>query len=217
MGWSVEFATLGAALAMIVGIRPILRRLPEPEDGDGKALYRDLGQARFVVITAGCAAVGVALSWSTVIPHSRPEWWVLSTLGVLLAAIDARTTWLPLGLTRVSWVAMTVAIGVTGVVGADGWLVLRAVAGAAACGALYWAIWWLTRGGLGFGDVRYAPLIGAAAAVDSWPLVVRAVVVGSLAGGVVGVIRLIARATGSFPYAPAMLLGAFGACALRWF
>lgn len=203
-------------LTMILGTRSILRRLPEPAEGDGKPLYLDLGQPRFIALVAGCAAVGVAISWSTVVPTSRPAWWVLSTLGVLLAAIDARTTWLPLGLTRISWLAMGLAIGITGIAAEDGWLILRAAAGAAAVAALYGLIWLITRGALGFGDVRYSPLIGAAAAADSWQLTIWAVVVGSLAGGVVGAIRLIARTPGGFPYAPSMLLGAFTACVVGW-
>lgn len=216
MNWSIVWASLSAALLMILVTRPILGRLPEPADGDGKALYNDLGRPFFVASVAGCAAVGVAVSWSTVDPRGDPAWWVLSTLGLLLAAIDARTTWLPLALTRVSWLAMALAISVAGIAGADGWLILRASAGAAALGAFYGLIWWITRSGLGFGDVRYAPLVGAAAAADSWQLTGWAVVVGSLIGGIIGAIRLVARIPGSFPYAPTMVLGAFTACALRW-
>ena len=51
------------AVAFTVGItatlltRPVLRRLPEPANGDGKPLYRDLGSTPFL-ITCGVLAEG---------------------------------------------------------------------------------------------------------------------------------------------------------------
>ena len=48
-------------------------------------------------------------------------WVVLGTVGLLLAAVDARTTWLPLRLTHAAWVLMGAAILVGGAVaGFDG-------------------------------------------------------------------------------------------------
>ena len=87
---------LGAAAMMVFGVRPVLDRLPEPAEGDGKLLYRELGTTRFVAITSALAALGVAISWLSLGREVQPLWWVLAVFGVLLAAIDARTTWLPL-------------------------------------------------------------------------------------------------------------------------
>ena len=100
---------LGAAAVMVLGIRPVLARLPEPDEGDGKPLYRDLGTTRFVAITSALTALGVAISWLSLGRDVQPLWWVLAVFGVLLAAIDARTTWLPLLLTRFAWLAMALA------------------------------------------------------------------------------------------------------------
>ena len=87
--------------------------------------------------------------------------------------------------------------------------------GAAAAGALYLLIWWFTRGGFGFGDVRFALLVGAAAAGVSLPTLLWALALGSLVGGVYGIVRLARRRPGQFPYAPAMLAGAYLALAIR--
>ena len=128
--------------------------------------------------------------------------------------IDARTTWLPLPLTRLGWLAMGLAI-LTGV-GTGGGLPLlgRAVVGATAAGLFYLAVWRLSRGGLGFGDVRLAPLLGAATAAGSWSLLAWGVLLGSVVGAAYGVLRLVRRGPGGFPYAPAMVVGPYAACAL---
>ena len=158
---------LGAAAVMAFGVRPVLDRLPEPAEGDGKPLYRELGTTRFVAITSALAALGVAISWLSLGREVQPLWWVLAVFGVLLAAIDARTTWLPLLLTRFAWLAMAVATLTAAALAADWWLLPRSIGGAAAAGGLYLIVWFAARGGFGFGDVRFAPLIGAATAAHS--------------------------------------------------
>ena len=72
------------------------RRLPEPVAGDGRPIYRALGTSRFVLGCGALAGVAAAISWLSVPHYAQPMWSVLAILGVLLAAIDARTSWLPL-------------------------------------------------------------------------------------------------------------------------
>ena len=110
-----------------------------------------------------------------------PAWLVLATLGLLLAAIDAATTWLPLPLTRVAWAAVAAATGLGALLG--GWAQLvRGLGGFLLAGGVFAAVWLLTRGGFGFGDVRFAPLVGAATAAGSWSLLAWALVLGRLDG-----------------------------------
>jgi leader peptidase (prepilin peptidase) / N-methyltransferase len=105
---------------------------------------------------------------------------------------------------------------------AGGWLsgswslLLRAATGAALAAGLYLLVWLASRGGFGFGDVRYAPLLGAAAAADSWPLLLSSLLAGTLLGAVHGTLRLLLRRRGSFPYAPAMLGGSYLAAVTQW-
>ncbi len=207
---------VGTMLGMAVLTRPILRRLPEPATGEGKPRYADLATPRLV---AGCtllAGAGVILGWLTAPPAIQPLWWVLSSLGVLLTAIDALTTWLPLRLTQAAWVAMAGALLLSLPLGADWSTVLRAVTGAGLAGLLYFGVWLVSRGGLGFGDVRFAPLVGAATAAHSWSLLIWAMLLGSALGALYGIVRLARRRAGPFPYAPAMLLGAYLACGTAW-
>jgi leader peptidase (prepilin peptidase)/N-methyltransferase len=139
-------------------------------------------------------------------------WSVLAVLGVLLAAIDARTSWLPLLLTRISWLAMAVASVLAAPLGGGASVAVRSAAGAAIAGGLYLIVWLLSRGGFGFGDVRFAPLLGAAAAADSWTLLWWTLLLGTVSGGIVGVLRLLRGRREGFPYAPSMLVGAYAAC-----
>ena len=203
-------ATIAMATAFLV--RPLLRRLPEPVPGDGKPIYRDLGTTGFVLVCSALAGVATAISWFAVPRYAQPMWSVLAILGVLLAAIDARTGWLPLLLTRIAWLAMAVASVLAASLGGGIWIAVRSATGAAIAGGLYLLVWLLSRGGFGFGDVRFAPLLGAAAAADSWTLLWWTLLLGTVAGGLVGVLRLLRGRREAFPYAPSMLAGAYAAC-----
>ena len=209
-------ATVGTMLGMVVLTRPILRRLPEPSEGEGKPRYSDLATRSLVGGYALLAGAAVTIGWLTAPPAIQPLWWVLSSIGVLLAAIDALTTWLPLRLTQAAWLAMALALLLTLPLGADWSTVLRAVAGAALAGLLYLGVWLVSRGGFGFGDVRFAPLVGAATAAYSWSILTWALLLGSVLGALYGMVRLVRGRTGPFPYAPAMLVGAYLACGTAW-
>ncbi len=215
MHWAAILTIVSAVVVTTFGTRPTLRRLPEPVDGGDKPLYRDLGTTRFVALSGACTALGMSLAASSLGSAEQPLWWVLTVFGVLLAGIDARTTWLPLTLTRTSWLAMAIAALLAAGVAGDGWLALRAMIGAVLAGGLYRLVWSLSRGGFGFGDVRFAPLIGAAAAGHSWRLLIWALFLGSLTGGMLGAYRLACRRSGPFPYAPAMLIGAYAGCLIE--
>ncbi len=203
-------AAVGCGLVLLFATGPVLRRLPEPElePTEGKLRYAELADRPFTIGVAILAAVAGGLGWAFSPATARPSWLVLGTVVVLLAAVDARTTWLPLPLTRIGWALMLVATVLAGL-WAGFATPLRMAAGAAIAGGLYLLVWLLSRGGFGFGDVRFAPLIGAAAAAHSWTLLLWALVLGSLIGAMHGLFRLARRLRSPFPYAPAILTGAY--------
>jgi leader peptidase (prepilin peptidase)/N-methyltransferase len=214
----IEEGLAAVAIAVMIGatsallVRPLLRRLPVPVPGDVKPIYRDLGTTRFLLVCGALAGVAAAISWLSLPRYTQPMWSVLAILGVLLAAIDARTSWLPLQLTRTAWLAMAVAAVLAASLGGGVWVAVRALAGAAIAGGLYLLVWLLSHGGFGFGDVRFAPLLGGAAAADSWTLLWWTLLLGTVAGGLIGLLRLAQGRRGAFPYAPSMLIGAYAAC-----
>jgi leader peptidase (prepilin peptidase) / N-methyltransferase len=208
-------AVLVTALVSTAVVGPLLRWLPPRHEPD-EPVYAELARPDFVLACVLCSAVAAALSWTTLPPALQPLWSVLSVTGVLLAAVDAATTWLPLRLVQVTWAAMAVAT-LTGATLGGGWgLLLRAAGGAVVAGGLYLVVWLVSRGGFGFGDVRFAPLLGAAAAAHSWGLLAGALLAGSLLGAVHGLLRLLRRRPGAFPYAPAMLGGTYLAALVQW-
>src|SRR5215211_987758 len=159
-------------------VRPLLRRLPEPIPGGGTPSYRELGSTRFLFACGALAAIAAAVSWHSLPRYAQPMWCVLAILGVLLAAIDARTSWLPLQLTRFAWLAMAGAALLAAPLGGGFWVPVRA----------------------------------AAAAADSWALLSWTLLLGTVVGGLAGVLRLARGRREAFPYAPSMLLGAYAAC-----
>ena len=210
----VGAAALVTALLSAAVVVPLLHWLREPEEPDGKVAYRELATPSFVLGCVLCSAVAAAVAWTTLPAALQPMWTVLAVPGVLLAGIDAVTTWLPRSLTHITWVSMTVAT-LAGSCLAGSWsMLLRASAGAAFAGGLYLLVWLVSRGGFGFGDVRFAPLLGAAAAAGSWELLLWTLMAGALLGAVLGILRLLARRTGGFAYAPTMLAGAYLAALL---
>lgn len=88
---------------------------------------------------------------------------------------------------------------------------VRAVAGGLAAGGLYGLVWLLTRGGFGFSDVRFVPLIGVAAAATSWTLWFSALLLGSLLAVGHGLWRQLRRTNGMQPWAPSLVAGAYAA------
>lgn len=207
------------AIAVLIGtmtalLTPrVLRALPEPDQP--KVSYASLATPLFAAVVGGLAALGSAVAGMLVPRPGLPVWLALSTFGMLLAAIDARTTWLPLPLTRVAWLATAAALALHGVLG--GWGdALRGLGGFVVAGALFGLAWLVTRGGFGFGDVRYAPLVGAAAASVSWSLLAWALMLGSLVGAAVGLVRLAVGKRGAFAYAPSILAGGYVALLADW-
>jgi leader peptidase (prepilin peptidase)/N-methyltransferase len=212
--WTGGALVASAMLAAALLASRLVPRLPEPGDGAGKLRYADLADRRFVVGCTGLAGLAATLAWIVQPPATQPLWWVLGTVGLVLAAVDARTTWLPLSLTRLAWAALAGAGLVALLLGLGLPVLLRAAAGAAVAGLLYLAVWRLSGGGFGFGDVRFAPLVGAATAADGWTTLLLGLFAGSVLGAAYGVVRRARGRTDPFPYAPALLTGAYLGVAL---
>jgi leader peptidase (prepilin peptidase)/N-methyltransferase len=211
---AVVLLVVATALPVLLATRAVLVRLPEPAEPDGKPPYRALATRGFVVVCTVLAALAGLVVALTVPQAAWPLWWVLAAPALVLVAVDARTTWLPLGLTHVVWAATLGAAALATLLGGVEVLV-RAGAGAAAAALLYLGLWRLSRGGLGFGDVRLAPVLGAAGAAVGWPTLFATLLLGSLAGAVLGAALALRRRPGAFAYAPSMLAGAFLACGVR--
>jgi leader peptidase (prepilin peptidase)/N-methyltransferase len=109
------------------------------------------------LITGGLfAAVGARFPWSPL----ELALLVFVAAGVVVAVIDIRERVIP---TKVVWAAGLTGLGLLALAsltaGSPGRLGL-ALAGAAASFVSFYLIWYLRPGGIGFGDVRFAALLG---------------------------------------------------------
>lgn len=194
-----------------------LPRVSEPAAAgvtEAKIPYAVLARPRVAVVVAVCSAAATWVAIVNVPVAVLPPWLVLSTLGVALAAVDGYTTWIPAGPTRWAWLLMAAAGAVTLFLGASWTDLIRMVVGAAAVGGLYLMLWVLTRGGFGFGDVRYVPLVAAPAAAISIDTLLAALLAGTVLALAHGLWHHATHRRGLQPWAPALTLGAFAAAAI---
>ena len=100
---------------------------------------------------------------------------------------------------------------------------LRALLGALAMGAFYFILFFIYPPGMGWGDVKLAPLIGAQLAFFGWVPFVRSLIISHLVSGVVAIVIVGAgllsrgglRWKAAFPFAPFMAIGAVAALILE--
>lgn len=140
---------------------------------------------------------------------------VLATGLVVASAVDLECHRLPtrvLGPTAAAVGALMIVDAASGA----RWEMLGCAlgAGAASSGAM-WVVWRVARGGLGFGDVRLAALVGAGAAwagspADALLLAAVALLVACATGVVVGLgaLALGGSRTMRFPFGPCLATGA---------
>lgn len=140
-----------------------------------------------------------------------PAYLYLAAVGLALALIDLDTKRLPDVLTLPSWAVAAGLLTLASVLGDHPDALLRALIGAAAVGVFYFVTWFAYPAGMGFGDVKLAPVVGAYLAWVSYGATAVGVFLGFLYGGLVG-IGVILFAKGGrktkIPFGPFMLAGA---------
>ncbi len=95
---------------------------------------------------------------------------------------------------------------------------VRALLGALAMGAFYFILFFIYPAGMGFGDVKLAPIIGAQLGFFGWIPEVRGLIAAYLIVGPVAIVLLIfgrARMKTGFPFGPFMAIGAVVALVLE--
>lgn len=149
-----------------------------------------------------------AQDWSAL---TRVSWFVFLVMGEALAIIDVLERRLPDALTLplLTTILLMLTIDAT----QHGWQPwVRAVSGALGLFAVYLALHLLSRGGVGMGDVKFAPAIGLLAAHQGWVQFSEAALLAFVAGGIVS-IWLLATGRGSrkatLPFGPFMVFGIF--------
>ncbi|MEW2133283.1 A24 family peptidase [Streptomyces sp. NPDC005435] len=164
---------------------------------------------RLSVLTAAvCAALALAAG-------TRPEaavWLLLAPAAVLLAAVDLRVRRLPDPLTLPLAAATLTLLALAALLPEHAGHWLTALYGALALGAGYLALHLLNPSGLGFGDVKLAPALGAALAWYGWPTLLLGTFASFTLGALYGLTLVVLRRAdrkSTIPFGPFLLAGTF--------
>ncbi|GAB1645238.1 prepilin peptidase [Krasilnikovia sp. MM14-A1259] len=167
--------------------------------------------ARYPLVEAGTAALFVAVAarfgWS----WELPAYLYLAAIAVALAAIDLDVLRLPDQIVLPSY-GVALVLLTPAMIAEHSWSAgFRGLAAALVLYGFYRLLATVPRG-MGFGDVKLAPLLGFYLGWLGWSSVAVGAFAGFLLGGVVGaallVTRLASRKT-RIPFGPYMLAGAF--------
>lgn len=122
---------------------------------------------------------------------SAPAYLYLAAAGTALTLIDARTHRLPDWIVLPSYPVLFGLLALTSAISGDGAALSRGLTGAALSISVYLLMWLVYPGGMGFGDVKLAGLVGMALAYLSWPALAVGTFAAFLLGGVVGTVLLV--------------------------
>jgi leader peptidase (prepilin peptidase)/N-methyltransferase len=144
-------------------------------------------------------------------PWALPAYTYLAAIGVALALIDLDTHRLPNAIVLPSYPVLAALLALASWGTGDWPALLRALVGGVALWVGYFALCLAHPGGMGFGDVKLAGLLGAALAWLGWGPFAVGAFAAFLLGGAYAVGLLVTRRAGrgsGIPFGPWMLLGA---------
>lgn len=140
-----------------------------------------------------------------------PAYLFLAAIGLALALIDLDVHRLPDALVLPAYPVMAVLLTAASWASGDWSALLRATIGGATLWALYFVLMSVRSGGMGFGDVKLAGVLGAGLGWLGWGSLVVGGFAAFLLGGVYAVALLLTRRAGRgsrVPFGPWMVLGA---------
>ncbi|PRH76279.1 prepilin peptidase, partial [Streptomyces solincola] len=144
----------------------------------------------------------------------RPElaaWLAAAPVAVVLASVDAAVHRLPDPLTLPLAAGLPALLGAAALLPGHAGSWTGALLGAAALGAGYAVLFLVNPAGLGFGDVKLAPALGAALGWYGWDVLFAGAFAGFLLGGAYGLALVLLRRAdrrSAIPFGPFMLGGA---------
>lgn len=172
----------------------------------------ELGTALFFVLIAVAFLPQVLAGAGIPAVLSLVAFLYLGAVSVALALIDFDTMRLPNRIILPSYAVVGALLGAAGLLAQDWTALLAAAIGAIGMFGLYLGLALAKPGGMGFGDVKLAGLLGMALGFVGLPQLAVGVLAAFLLGGIVGVSLILARRAGrrtAIPFGPWMLAGAW--------
>jgi leader peptidase (prepilin peptidase) / N-methyltransferase len=139
-----------------------------------------------------------------------PAYCILGAVLVAQTWIDLRTQRLPRSITYAGIVLGGIALTITAIVIDEPERIWMMVLGAAIALVAMWLIFWISKGGMGDGDVRLAPLLGMYLGWLNPAIVLPGLFFGFVAGAVFGVVMMStdrASRRMEVPFGPFLALG----------
>ena len=168
---------------------------------------------RYPLVELGTAVLFVAVTLELIATDRlalAPALLFFTALGIALAAIDLEVYRLPNALVLPAYPVLAALLVFAAAAEHDASILVRAAVGAAALGGGYLAIALARPGGMGFGDVKLAGLVGAVLGAVSYPALIVGAFAAFLLGSLVGVVVMAARQASrrtALPFGPFMVLG----------
>lgn len=179
---------------------------------------RDCGapiSARYPLVELG---TGVLFAATFLVLEARgqlavlPAALFLAAISIALAAIDLDTRRLPNAIVLPAYPVLAVLLVLASALHGDWWALARAGIGGVALWVLYFLVMVAKPGGMGFGDVKLAGLLGGVLGWFGWGSLVVGAFAAFLVGGLFSVVLMLAGRAGrksAIPFGPWMLLGAW--------
>ncbi|MEN3307738.1 MAG: leader peptidase (prepilin peptidase) / N-methyltransferase [Micromonosporaceae bacterium] len=167
--------------------------------------------ARYPLVEAGTALLFVAVAARFGATLVLPAYLYLAAVAVALALIDIDVRRLPNAIVLPSYLVGALLLVPVAAVHGDWTAALRGLIAMAALWAFYFALAVAYPGGMGFGDVKLAGLLGLYLGWLGWSSVWIGTLTGFLLGGLAGVALLATRRATrktALPFGPYMLAGA---------
>ena len=136
----------------------------------------------------------------------------LAAVSIALALIDLETHTLPNQIVLPSYFVGTAALGVAAIVSGDYSAMLRAGISMTALWLFYFAMAMAYSGGMGFGDVKLAGVLGLFLGYLGWDVLLTGAFAAFVLGGSFSLVLLVSRKAtrkSGIPFGPWMLAGAW--------
>lgn len=176
---------------------------------------------------ANGALWGLAVLWCGITGRLGllPLMLALTSAGLALFVIDMKVHRLPNAIVLALYPITVIGLAIAGLASGD-WPIIRTLLGAVVWLAVFGLVWLISRGrGMGFGDVKLAPVLGAVLAWVGWGPALVGLFATWVIGGIVALVLLVsgrARRGTHLAFGPYMLVGAvigllIGAPVLAWY
>jgi prepilin signal peptidase PulO-like enzyme (type II secretory pathway) len=163
-----------------------------------------------LLVELATTAIFVLFAWEFGAEAVLPAFWILGAVLVAQTAIDLRTQRLPREITYTGIVLGAPALAIAAVVDDEPERIWMAALGAAIALVLMALIYFASRGGMGDGDVRLAPLLGMYMGWINPGIVAPGLFFGFIAGAIVGVAMMVGDSADrktAVPFGPFLALG----------